>query len=161
VFGHATVETIATVASELNLDVVQLHGDPSPDIVDRMRPRFGGAVWAAVRIEGHALPDHATELLAVADAVVLDAKIAGQLGGTGHAFDWDAIAGTLERRGERTRVVLAGGLSPENVARAVRIIAPDVVDVSSGVESAPGIKNHARMRAFRDAVRRRGDTLSE
>jgi len=97
----------------------------------------------------------------VADAVVLDAKIAGQLGGTGHAFDWDAIAGTLERRGERTRVVLAGGLSPENVARAVRIIAPDVVDVSSGVESAPGIKNHARMRAFRDAVRRRGDTLSE
>jgi phosphoribosylanthranilate isomerase len=161
VFGHATVETIASVASELNLDVVQLHGDPSPDIVDRMRPRFGGAVWAAVRIEGNALPDHATELLAVADAVVLDAKIAGQLGGTGHAFDWDAIAGTLERRGERTRVVLAGGLSPENVARAVRIIAPDVVDVSSGVESAPGIKNHARMRAFRDAVRRRGDTLSE
>jgi len=161
VFGHATVETIATVASELNLDVVQLHGDPSPDIVERMRPRFGGAVWAAMRIEGNSLPDQATELLAVADAVVLDAKIAGQLGGTGHAFDWDAIAGTLERRGERTRVVLAGGLSPENVARAVRIIAPDVVDVSSGVESAPGIKNHARMRAFRDAVRRRGDTLSE
>ena len=161
VFGDGTVESIATVASDLGLDVVQLHGDPSPDIVERMRPRFGGAVWAAVRIEGRALPDDAGALLTAADAVVLDARVAGQLGGTGKTFDWDAIARTLDRRRDHARVVLAGGLSPENVARAVRIIAPDVVDVSSGVESAPGIKDHARMRAFRDAVRRRGDTLSE
>lgn len=161
VFGPATVETIATVASDVGLDVVQLHGDPSPDVVERVRPRFGGAVWAVVRIADSALPDSAAELLAVADAVVLDAKVAGQLGGTGQSFDWGAIARTLDRRRARARVVLAGGLSPENVADAVRIIAPDVVDVSSGVESAPGIKDHARMRAFRDAVRRRGDTLSE
>jgi phosphoribosylanthranilate isomerase len=156
VFGHATVDTIATVASHLGLDVVQLHGDPSPDTVERMRPRFGGAVWAAVRIEGSALPDNAEGLLAVADAVVLDARVAGQLGGTGRSFDWDAIARTLDRRPDRTRVVLAGGLRPENVARAVRIMAPDVVDVSSGVESAPGIKDHARMRAFRDVVQSGG-----
>jgi phosphoribosylanthranilate isomerase len=88
---------------------------------------------------------------------VLDAKIPGQLGGTGQAFDWDAIARTLDRRQVRARVVLAGGLNPENVAHAVRVVAPDVVDVSSGVESAPGIKDHARMRAFSDAVRRRGE----
>ena len=157
VFGHAMVETIATAASDLGLDIVQLHGDPSPDIVDRIRSRFGGSVWAAVRIEGGVLPDNAAGLLAAADAVVLDAKVAGQLGGTGHAFDWDAIARTLERRRDRARVVLAGGLRPENVARAVLTIAPDVVDVSSGVESAPGIKDHARMRAFGDAVRRPGD----
>ena len=161
VFGDATVETIGTVASDLRLDVVQLHGDPSPDVVDSMRRRFSGAVWAAVRIGGSALPDTAAGLLAVADAVVLDARVAGQLGGTGHSFDWNAIARTLERRSDDARVVLAGGLSPENVARAVRIISPDVVDVSSGVESAPGIKDHARMRAFRDAVRRRGDMPSE
>jgi len=161
VFGDATVETIGTVASDLRLDVVQLHGDPSPDVVDSMRRRFSGAVWAAVRIDGSALPDTAAGLLAVADAVVLDARVAGQLGGTGHSFDWNAIARTLERRSDDARVVLAGGLSPENVARAVRIISPDVVDVSSGVESAPGIKDHARMRAFRDAVRRRGDMPSE
>lgn len=161
VFGDATVETIGTVASDLRLDVVQLHGDPSPDVVDSMRRRFSGAVWAAVRIDGNALPDTAARLLAVADAVVLDARVAGQLGGTGHSFDWNAIARTLERRPDDARVVLAGGLSPENVARAVRIISPDVVDVSSGVESAPGIKDHARMRDFRDAVRRRGDMLSE
>ena len=161
VFGSATVGTISTVASEVALDVVQLHGDPSPGIVDRVRLSFGGAVWAAVRIADTVLPVGAADLLAVADAVVLDAKIPGQLGGTGQPFDWTAIARTLDRARARARLVLAGGLSPDNVADAVRIIAPDVVDVSSGVESAPGIKDHARMRAFRDAVRRRGDTLSE
>ena len=150
VFGREAAETIAALASDLGLDVVQLHGDPTPDTVERVRSGFGGAVWAAARIEGTTLPHSTAGLLAVADAVVLDAKVAGQLGGTGHSFDWDAIARTLDHR--RARLVLAGGLSPENVARAVRIIAPDVVDVSSGVESAPGIKDHARMRAFRDAV---------
>jgi phosphoribosylanthranilate isomerase len=152
VFGPATVETIATVAAEVGLDVVQLHGDPSPGVVERVRPTFGGAVWAAVRLANGALPHSAAELLAVADAVVLDAKVPGQIGGTGQSFDWDAIAPMLDRRRARARLVLAGGLSPENVADAVRIIAPDVVDVSSGVESAPGIKDHARMRAFRDAA---------
>jgi len=157
VFGPATVEMIATLASDVGLDVVQLHGDPSPDVVERVRPSFDGEVWAAVRIAGGELPTEAAALLAIADAVVLDAKIPGQLGGTGQAFDWDAIARTLDRRQGRARVVLAGGLNPENVAHAVRVVAPDVVDVSSGVESAPGIKDHARMRAFSDAVRRRGE----
>jgi phosphoribosylanthranilate isomerase len=158
VFGPANVETIASVASEAGLDIVQLHGDPSPGVVERVRPFFGGEVWAVVRIAGSELPKEATALLGVADAVVLDTKVSGQLGGTGTAFDWDGIARTLDRRRVRARVVLAGGLNPENVAHAVRVVAPDVVDVSSGVESAPGIKDHARMRAFSDAVRRRGET---
>ena len=153
VVGAATVETIVTVASEGGLDVVQLHGDPTPRVVEGVRSKFGGAVWAVVRIADGALPDSAAERLTVADAVVLEARVPGQLGGTGQSFDWGAIAQTLDRRRGRARLVLAGGLSPENVADAVRIIAPDVVDVSSGVESAPGIKDHARMRAFRDAVR--------
>jgi phosphoribosylanthranilate isomerase len=158
VFGPATVEMIATVASEAGLDVVQLHGDPTPGVVERVRPFFAGEVWAVVRIEGSQLPGEAAALLGVADAVVLDAKVSGRLGGTGRAFDWDGVARTLDRRRVRARVVLAGGLNPENVADAVRIVAPDVVDVSSGVETAPGIKDHARMRAFSDAVRRRGES---
>jgi phosphoribosylanthranilate isomerase len=127
-------------------------------MVERLRPFFGGEVWAVIRVAGARLPDNATALLNVADAVVLDAKVAGQLGGTGTSFDWDSIAQTLERQRIRARIVLAGGLNPENVAHAVSIVAPDIVDVSSGVESAPGIKDHARMRAFSDAVRRRGDS---
>ena len=157
VFGPATVETIVTLASDVGLDVVQLHGDPSPGIVERVRPFFDGEVWAAVRIAAGELPTEAAALLGVADAIVLDAKIPGQLGGTGQAFDWEAVERTLDRRQVRARVVLAGGLNPENVGHAVRVVAPDVVDVSSGVESAPGIKDHARMRAFSDAVRRRGE----
>ena len=158
VFGPASIETVSSVAADVALDVVQLHGDPSPGVVERLRPFFGGEVWAVIRIAGTTLPEQATALLSVADAVVLDAKVAGQLGGTGTSFDWDSVAKTLDRQRVRARIVLAGGLNPENVARAVSIVAPDVVDVSSGVERAPGIKDHARMRAFSDAVRRRGDS---
>ncbi len=157
VFGPASVETIASVAAEAALDVVQLHGDPTPAMIDQMRLVFGGEVWAVIRIAGSDLPADAAALIAVADAVVLDAKVPGRLGGTGTAFDWEGVATALDRERDRGRIVLAGGLNPENVSHAVRIVAPDIVDVSSGVESAPGIKDHARMRAFGDAVRRPGD----
>jgi phosphoribosylanthranilate isomerase len=157
VFGPASIETVAAVASDASLDVVQLHGDPSPGLIERLRPFFAGEVWAVIRIAGSEMPAEATALMSVADAVVLDAKVSGKLGGTGTAFDWDGVARTLDRQRVRSRIVLAGGLNQDNVAHAVRIVAPDIVDVSSGVESAPGIKDHARMRAFSDAVRRRGD----
>lgn len=158
VFGPEDVETIATVAADVSLDVVQLHGDPSPGFVERVRPFLSAEVWAVIRIDGAELPPNAAALMTVADAVVLDARVSGQLGGTGKAFDWAGVASTLDRQRVRSRIVLAGGLNQDNVAQAVRIVAPDVVDVSSGVESAPGIKDHARMRAFSDAVRRRGDS---
>jgi phosphoribosylanthranilate isomerase len=158
VFGPASIETISTVAAQAGLDVVQLHGDPSPGVVERVRPFFPGEVWAVVRIAGSELPGDASALMSVADAVVLDARVTGQLGGTGRTFDWGGVARVLDRQRVRSRIVLAGGLNHDNVAQAVRIVAPDVVDVSSGVESEPGIKDHARMRAFSDAVRRRGDT---
>ncbi|HUQ83926.1 MAG TPA: phosphoribosylanthranilate isomerase [Gemmatimonadaceae bacterium] len=158
VFGPSDVETIATTAADAALDVVQLHGDPSPGLVERVRPFFAGEVWAVLRIAGAELPANATALMNVADAVVLDARVSGHLGGTGTAFDWEGVAKTLDRQRVRSRIVLAGGLNQDNVAHAVRVVAPDIVDVSSGVESAPGIKDHSRMRAFSDAVRRRGDS---
>ena len=157
VFGPATIETIASVAATVPLDVVQLHGDPSAGTVERVRPFFSGEVWAVIRITDAELPRETAALLNVADAVVLDAKVPGKLGGTGMTFDWEGVAKTLDRQRVRSRIVLAGGLTEENVAHAVRVVAPDVVDVSSGVESAPGIKDHSRMRAFSDAVRHRGE----
>jgi phosphoribosylanthranilate isomerase len=122
-----------------------------------VRPFFSGEVWAVIRVSGSELPPDSLALFSVADAVVLDAKVSGRLGGTGTTFDWDPVARTLDRQRTRSRIVLAGGLNQDNVAHAIRVVAPDVVDVSSGVEAAPGIKDHARMRAFSDAVRRRGD----
>ena len=158
VFGPASIETVATIAATVPLDVVQLHGDPTPGVVERIRPFFAGEVWAVVRIAGRRAA--AGGVGAAQRGRRCRARREGdrELGGTGATFDWEAVARTLDRQRVRSRIVLAGGLTHENVAQAVRIVAPDVVDVSSGVESAPGIKDHSRMRAFSDALRPRGET---
>ena len=147
VFGDMPAGVIASVVNEARLDVVQLHGDPSCDFVEEVRRSTGAEVWAVVRVD-EKLPDDVASLFETADAVVLDAKVDGALGGTGVALPWSRIAVDVERARGQGTLVLAGGLSPQNVAVAVSILTPDVVDVSSGVESSPGIKDHARMRAF-------------
>lgn len=152
VFGTEPPEAIAAIARAVALDVVQLHGDPDPAAVDALRQLWDGEVWPVLRVSAE-LPAGAAALFAAGDAVVLDARVDGALGGTGQAFDWESIAAPLERARGAGRLVLAGGLRPETVARGVRLLAPDIVDVSSGVESAPGIKDHARMRAFVTAAR--------
>ena len=152
VFGATDADDIARVAALAGLDVVQLHGDPDVAAVAAVRRRFAGTVWAVARCEGARLPDGVDELFAAADAVVLDARVPGLLGGTGVAVPWAEIAAAVAAARGGGRLVLAGGLTPENVAEAVHALAPDIVDVSSGVESAPGIKDHERMRAFRRAA---------
>lgn len=155
VFGAQGTEEVARMAHAARVDVVQLHGGGTVDEVRHLRSMFGGGIWVVVRVgAGAGVPGAARELAAEADALLLDAAVAGQLGGTGVALDWAALAAEVgEMRKAGTRVVLAGGLRAENVDRAVRLVRPDVVDVSSGVERAPGIKDHDRMRAFADAVR--------
>lgn len=153
VFGPTDPGTVASVARDAALDVVQLHGDPTPEFLADVRRSFGGELWAVVRVSGAHLPDQTPALLRAADAVVLDTKVAGTLGGSGVSFDWAAVARALAAYRAGARIVLAGGLNDGNVAQAARVIAPDVVDVSSGVERAPGIKDHVRMRAFSAAVR--------
>jgi phosphoribosylanthranilate isomerase len=159
VFGAVPSEDIARIAATLALDVIQLHADPTVDDVERLRPTFGGAIWAALRVTGPSLPDRAASLFAVADAVLLDARVEGALGGTGTTLPWTALAAAVDRaRGATGRLVLAGGLTAHNVAGAIGILSPDVVDVSSGVETSPGIKDHARMRAFAAAAHSRIET---
>lgn len=157
VFADADPDSIGVVGTALGLAAVQLHGDPSPGDVVRVREATGCAVWAVLRVRGSELPGVAAELFAAADAVVLDAHVPGSLGGTGTVLPWNRLASSLYtlRNGARARLVLAGGLRPENVASAIDLLSPDVVDVSSGVESAPGIKDHARMHAFAAAARGR------
>lgn len=152
VFGTNSADDIAKVVDEVGLDVVQLHADPTGADVIAVRERFKGEIWAAVRIGDAHMPEEAGILLEEADAVVLDARAQHVLGGTGQALPWTELAGDLARVRGSVSVVLAGGLTAENVGTAIRTLAPDVVDVSSGVESSPGVKDHRLMKAFADAV---------
>ncbi len=141
-------ELAAQLAAEAGLDILQLHADPDAATVDAMRRAWAGPVWAVLRVEGAELPRHARALFAAADAVVLDARVPGALGGTGVALPWARLAGAVDAVRGLTPLVLAGGLRPENVAEAVAGLAPAVVDVSSGVERAPGVKDPRRVLSF-------------
>ena len=148
VFGNNMPEEIARVAEEARLDVVQLHADPTTDDVRAVRKKFGGDVWAAIRIAGSHISPDSEVLFSAADAIVLDARSEKGLGGTGEALPWSDLAVDLARDRGSAAVVLAGGLKPDNVGRAVRTLAPDVVDVSSGIEVSPGVKDAWLMREF-------------
>lgn len=156
VFGSQSVTEALEIADKLSLDVLQFADGVAHVRRIGLRERFSGALWQVAHTDpssGVAVQDPASWLVNGADAVVLDAAVAGQLGGTGVALDWAALAPEMHRLRAHGRVVLAGGLRPENVARAIALATPDVVDVSSGVESSPGKKDPERMRAFARAVR--------
>ncbi|MDZ7630401.1 MAG: phosphoribosylanthranilate isomerase [Gemmatimonadaceae bacterium] len=164
VVGHEPVDDIVGHAMTAGADIVQLHGDPSPRMVQDLRDRWPGGIWAALRVPAQSFDSvRAAELFAVADGVVLDAYVAGRLGGTGTALDWRALEAPLRAvrsaADSSALLVLAGGLTPENVMTGIRLLSPDVVDVSSGVESTPGIKDLARMQRFIAVVR--GDSRDD
>jgi len=150
VFGATPPAEVAHAARAALLDVIQLHDDPTAERAASVRSECGLPVWAVVRVASGSARARFAELDEVADAIVLDAFVPGRLGGTGTAFDWEEAAGWARPR--RARLVVAGGLGAHNVSEAIHRLSPHVVDVSSGVESAPGIKDHERMRAFVQAV---------
>jgi len=152
VFGADAPREVARMALVAGLDVVQLHADPDTAHASRVREETGLEVWGVVRVTPDSIAERITELDAAVDAIVLDALVPGKLGGTGIRFDWQATA-DLARPGH-ARLVVSGGLDAGNVGEAMRRLAPDVVDVSSGVEATPGIKDHERMRAFVEAAHR-------
>lgn len=137
VFVDQTEEEIRRAAEESGVRVVQLHGDEPPELCARLP----FPVVKAVRVGG-ILPLDALAAYPVA-AFLLDAPSAGY-GGSGAAFDWSLAEGVADL----APVILAGGLEPENVAAAVRLVRPYAVDVASGVESAPGVKDVSKMVRF-------------
>ncbi len=150
VFVDAAHATIEDAVAGFGLRVVQLHGEEPPALARALR-RPGLEVWKALRPrDGEGLLAAAEAYADAADALLLDGAGAG---GTGARFDWEAIARVRERLPAGVRLVVAGGLTPANVAEAVTRLRPDVVDVSSGVESAPGRKSPAAVRAFLAAAR--------
>jgi phosphoribosylanthranilate isomerase len=153
VFGRQSVDEIVATLRVSGARVAQLHADPTVDDVEAVRRAGAAEVWAVVRVAGAQVPETVADLARAADAIVFDAKVDGRLGGAGVALPWAALAQAIApwRRGRR--IVLAGGLTPTNVGTAIRALTPDIVDVSSGIESSPGIKDHDRLRAFADEVR--------
>ena len=142
VFVNQPEEEINAAIQEAGLFGVQLHGDEPLEII----PRIRRPVIRAMTIEQASAMDE----VPAGVTVLLDAADPRRRGGTGITIDWTAAAALARKR----PIVLAGGLTPENVGEAIAIVKPYAVDVSSGVESAPGIKDHARIAAFLDAVRR-------
>jgi phosphoribosylanthranilate isomerase len=137
-FVNESPERIRQITDFCGLDVIQLHGDEGPADCD-FAPR---RVVKALRVkEAASLDGHAAYAVS---ALLLDAWVAGTYGGTGERFNWELAAAVARQR----PVILAGGLTAENVAAAVRTVRPYAVDVSSGVEAAPGRKNPEKVAAF-------------
>lgn len=152
VVSSQPVDEIADLVRELGLHTVQLHADPDPMRIRDVKVATGVEVWAVLRLSGGTLPATFRETAARADGIVLDAHAPSGLGGSGVTLPWSDLAQALAAERCQTTLVLAGGLRAENVSEAIVAVEPDIVDVSSSIESAPGIKDHERMRAFRDAV---------
>jgi phosphoribosylanthranilate isomerase len=157
VFADQAPDTIAETARIVGLDVLQLHGASDPARVVAVRAATGLEVWAVVRTATGVLSDEVEELADAADALLIDAYSADRLGGSGLTVPWMQLGESLDAMSVGHRIVLAGGLTAANVAEAIDYVSPMVVDVSSGVESAPGIKDQKLVRAFVAAVRSKGE----
>ena len=155
VFGDEGADDIAAKATDAGADIVQLHCRRGVSDVEALRKRMLGRIWAVISIEPNSasLPDDASLIADVADALLIDTRVGNRSGGTGMQFSWDRLSDKIAALRERTELVVAGGLTPENVRDAIGFLAPDIVDVSSGVEVSPGVKDPARMKAFAEAVR--------
>jgi phosphoribosylanthranilate isomerase len=144
VFVDPEVDEILEITSVVDLDVIQLHGDESPDLVKRISLAVYRPVWKAVPVASRRDIEHLD--VWGAEAVLLDAPTPGR-GGAGAKFDW-TLAREARERFPQLNIVLAGGLNPDNVAEAVRTVEPWAVDVASGVEAGPGIKDATKLDAF-------------
>ncbi len=147
VFVDAPRDIMALTAERTGLDLLQLHGNEPPEAFTGLSRR----ALKALRVGDGFSPEMALAYEGRAAGLLLDTREEGQVGGTGRRFDWSRVEGLGERVGF---LMLAGGLTPENVGEAIAVVRPHAVDVSSGVESSPGRKDPSRVRAFVEAVRR-------
>jgi phosphoribosylanthranilate isomerase len=147
VFVNATLDEVARAAAEEQLTMVQLHGDEGPVFCAEVARRTGCKVIKALRVRS-AADVRAAEAYRTAFHL-LDAHRPGTPGGTGESFDWELVAD----RDSKVPLILAGGLTPDNVSEAIAVAHPYAVDVASGVEAAPGRKDHALLAAFFEGAR--------
>ncbi len=146
VFVDEDPERVSSIVAMCGLDVLQLHGSESIDYCSS----FDRRVIKAVRLRSRDDLENLSKYVNVVDALLLDTYVPNKLGGTGITFDWK-LAVEARRYG---RIILAGGLNPENVAAAISMVKPYAVDASSGLEQSPGVKDHEKMAQFIARVRR-------
>jgi phosphoribosylanthranilate isomerase len=144
VFVDEAAAVVQELAAKVRLDWVQLHGQESPDYCRTL----GYKVIKAFRIQDEDSMRQLAGYQGAAQALLLDTYKKGQVGGTGEIFDWH-LAGKAKKYGQ---IILAGGLTSENVAQAIATAGPAAVDAASGTEAAPGKKDPAKLRAFFEAV---------
>lgn len=161
--GHAGIvalvvdcddDVIDEIVQQVGPDILQLHGHESPKRTAQIKARFERKVWKAIAVATADDVGAAVPYGDAADSVLFDARpppgSASLPGGNGLTFDWRILEGEAAKR----KFVLAGGLTPDNVAAAVKLTGASVVDVSSGVESAPGLKDPGLIRHFLQEVER-------
>lgn len=140
-----------TAGEQLKLKGLQLHGDETPEECRAVRGGFGGMLIKAFRPEKPADLAPIARYKGIVDYILIDAPAAsGQYGGTGHAGDWGLAVAAREYG---IPVILAGGLGPDNIAAAMAAVSPAAADLASGVEAAPGIKDHDKLRALFGALK--------
>jgi len=139
VFVNEPIENIEKIISMTGVDLIQLHGNESPEMC-----RSSRRIIKAFRVKSMESMDPLNDYKELVSAFLLDTYTPDVLGGTGQIFNWD-IAIEAKQFG---RIILAGGLTPENIADAVKRVAPYAVDVSSGIESKRGKKDHKKMQLF-------------
>jgi len=143
VVADLDVDAMRALVADAELGCLQLHGSEPPEALAAMLPHAYKAVRVATAADVEAARAYG------GDYILVDAKVPGALGGTGVTFDWSLVTGLARER----KLTLAGGLGPHNVAEAVRAVEPYCVDVASGVERAPGIKDLDAVRAFIENAR--------
>jgi phosphoribosylanthranilate isomerase len=146
VFVNARLDEIDRVVQATGLSLVQLHGDEGPAFCGEVARRTGAKIIKAVRVRSRATLQAAAAYHT--DFLVLDAHVEGVPGGTGQTIDYELV----RRQHLRGPIILSGGLTPDNVAAAIAATEPFAVDVASGTELRPGIKDPAKLQAFYDAV---------
>ncbi|HHV28569.1 phosphoribosylanthranilate isomerase [Acetivibrio mesophilus] len=159
IFVNEEEKAVAEIAEYTGLDCVQLHGDEPPEYIGKLKDLLGKItkkkieIWKAIRVKNK----ESLEIMSAfdADAFLLDAYVEGSYGGAGSVFDWQLASDIAAKYG---RIILAGGLNPENVKTAVARVKPYGVDVSSGVETE-GFKDADKIRDFIDRVREADDEI--
>ena len=147
VFVNPTLPEVVRAVEDEQLSIVQLNGEEGASFCAEVARRAGVKVIKAIHVAS-AADIHGAEAYRSVDYHLFDRRAKGLPGGTGETFDWDL----LRRHRSEVPAILAGGLTPENVAEAVEIVRPYAVDVASGVEAGPGRKDHAKMAAFYEAA---------